>query len=153
MRRVFRIASRWSGKRRRHLGRGLEVEVVRLELQAAGRVEVGGGADAEQHVVGLVLGPANVVEVVGDDQREVQLGGETEQLLVEPPLLGQAVVLQLEEEPVFSEDLRVAARDRAREVPVLDLQGARDLAVEAGGLRPISPSLCFARCSRSIRGL
>ncbi len=118
---------------RGHLVRGLEVEVIGLELQPTGRVEVGGGPDAQQHVVGLVLGPADVVEVVGDDQRQVELRGETQQLLVEPPLLGQAVVLHLQEEPVLPEDLRVVARDRAGEVPVLDLQGPRDLAVEAGG--------------------
>ena len=102
--------------------------------------------------MGLVLLAADVVQVVGDDERQVQLGGETQELLVEPALLGEAVVLELEEEAVPPEDVAVLAGDRPREVPVLDLEGPRDLAVEAGR-QADQPSLCRARCSRSIRGL
>ena len=45
------------GEQRRHLGRRLHVELVGLELEPAGRVEVVAGPDAQQHVVrlGLVL--------------------------------------------------------------------------------------------------
>src|SRR5439155_9506262 len=51
---------------------------------------------------------------------------------VEPPLDRKAVVLELEEEAARAEDLAVLAGDAAGEVPVFDLEGARDLAVEAG---------------------
>ena len=46
--------------------------------------------------VGL-LAP-DVVQVVGGNERDAQLRPQADQLLVEPALLGQAVVLQLEEE-------------------------------------------------------
>ena len=64
------------GEERRHLGRGLHVELVGLELQPAGRVEVVAGPDAEQHVVRLGLVLAHVVEVVGHDERQADLRGE-----------------------------------------------------------------------------
>ena len=153
MRRVLVIASRWSGKQRGHLGRGLQVELVGLEPQPAGRVEVGGGADAQQHVVRLVLVPADVVEVVGGDQRQVQLRGETQQLLVEPPLLGEAVVLDLEEEAVLPEDVRVLAGDRCGRGPSRRPPGRARPRRSGRRDRPMSPSLCFASSSRSMRGL
>ena len=79
--------------------------------------------------LGLVL--ADVVEVVGDDQRQADLGGEPEELLVEPALLRQAVVLELEEEAVLAEDVAVLAGDDAGQLPVVDLEGLGDLAAEA----------------------
>ncbi len=57
--------------------------------------------------LGLVL--ADVVEVVGHDEREPGLGREPEELLVEPPLVGHAVVLELEVEAVLAEDVAVLA--------------------------------------------
>ncbi len=74
----------------------------------------------------------HVVQVVRGDEREADLRGEAEELLVEPPLLGQAVVLELEEEPVGAEDVAVLAGQLACELPVLDFERARNLAVEAG---------------------
>ena len=67
----------------------------------------------------------DVVEVVRDDERQADLRGEPEELLVEAALLGQAVVLELEEEAVRAEDVAVLAGDGPGEVPVLDLEGAR----------------------------
>ena len=66
---------------------------------------------------------------------------EPQQLLVEPALLGHAVVLELEEEPVLAEDVAVLAGDLAGEVPVLRLERLGDLAAEAGADRPTRPSL------------
>ena len=100
----------------------------------------------------LVLPLVDVVEVVGDDQRQAGLGREPEELLVEPALLGDAVVLELEEEAVLAQDVAVLAGELARELPVLHLERLGDLAAEAGADRPTSPWLYFARCSRSIRG-
>ena len=117
----------------RHLGRRLEPEVVGFELQPAGRVEVVAGPHAQQDVVGLGLVLVDVVQVVGDDQRQANLRGQAEELLVEPSLLGQAVILELEEEAVLAEDLAVFAGQAPRALPVVDLEGARDFAVQAGG--------------------
>ena len=58
-------------------------------------------------------------------------GREPDELLVEPPLLGQAVVLELEEEPVLAEDVAVLARDVPGELPVVHLERLGDLAAEA----------------------
>ena len=120
------------GEERRHLGGRLQVEVVGLELHPAGRVEVVAGADAQQDVVGLGLGLVDVVEVVGHDQRQAGLRREPEELLVEPALLGQAVVLELEEEAVLAEDVAVLAGEVAGELPVVGLERPRDLAAETG---------------------
>ncbi len=111
-------------KERRHLGRGLQVEVVGLELQPARRVEVRRRPDAQQHVVCRRLGPMNVVQVVRDDEGQAHLRCEPKELLVQSPLLGQAVILELEEEAVRPEDVAVLARDAPGEVPVLDLEGS-----------------------------
>ena len=117
IRRVFRIASRWSGKRARHLGRRLEVEVGRVELEPARRVEVVARPDAEQDVVGLGLALVHVVEVVRHDERQAGLRRQPDELLVEPALLGEAVVLELEEEPVGAEDVAVLAGEPAGVAP------------------------------------
>ena len=73
------------------------------------------------------------MEVVSRDQREPDLRREPEQLLVEPGLLGKAVVLQLEEEVVRAEDVAVLAGDAFRKLPVVDLEGLRDFAAETRG--------------------
>ena len=79
---------------------------------------------------GLLL--VDVVEVVRHDERDPGLGRETEELLVQDPLLGQAVVLELEEEVALAEDVAVLAGESPGGVPVLDLERPRDLAAETG---------------------
>ncbi len=116
----------------RHLRGVLHVELVRLELEAARRVEVVAGPDAEQDVVRLGLVLADVVEVVGDDQRQADLRRELEELAVEPGLLGQAVVLELEVEVVLAQDLAVLPGHMAGQLPVLDLERLGDLAAQTG---------------------
>ena len=117
---------------RRHLGRRLHVELVGLELEAARRVEVVAGPDAEQDVMGLGLVLADVVQVIGHDQGQPDLRRQAQELTVEPGLLGEAVVLELQEEAVLAEDLAVAAGDRAGQLPVVDLERLGDLAAQAG---------------------
>ena len=111
------------GEEGRHLGRGLDVELVRVEPHPVGRVEVVAGPDAEQHVVGLGLVLPDVVEVVGHDQRQAGLGRQAQELLVEAALLRQAVVLELEEEAVLAEDVAVLAGDVAGQLPVVGSRG------------------------------
>ena len=117
---------------RLHLGGALQVEVGRLEAHPTRRVEVRARAHAEEHVVGLRLAAMDVVEVVRGDEREPDLRGEAQQLLVQGALLGEAVVLELEEEAVGPEDVRIAAGKGSRGGPVVVLERARDLAVQAG---------------------
>ena len=74
----------------------------------------------------------DVVQVVRDDEGQARLGGEAQQLLVQASLLGQPVILEFEVEPVLAEDVAVLAGELAGQLPVVDLEGARDLAAEAG---------------------
>ena len=114
-----------------HLGRRLEVELLGLEAHAVGRVEVGGRADAQQHVVGLGLRAMDVVQVVRAHQRDADLRAQADELLGQAALLRQPVVLHLQEEVVRAQDVAVLAGQVAGELPVIHLEGARDLAVEA----------------------
>jgi hypothetical protein len=116
----------------RHLGGRLEPEVVCFELEPAGRVEVVTRTHAKQDVVGLRLSLVDVVQVVGDDQWQANFRGQADELLVETSLLGQAMVLELQEETVPAENLAVLAGEPPRAIPVVDLEGPRDLAVQAG---------------------
>ena len=83
--------------------------------------------------MGVGLGLVDVVKVVRRDERQAGLGREAQQLLVQRPLLGQAVVLELEEEVALAEDVAVLAGKAAGLVPVVGLERPRDLAAEAGG--------------------
>ena len=104
-----------------------------LELEPAGRVEVIAGPDAEEHIVGVALSGIDVMEVVRHDEREPRLGRQSQELLVQPSLLGQTMVLELEIEVPGAEDVAVLAGQPPGRVPVLDLERPGDLAVEAGG--------------------
>jgi hypothetical protein len=137
----------------RHLRRRLEVEGVRLEAEPPGSVDIAAGADAQEDVVRLGLGAVHVVEVVRDHERQPDLRREAEQLLVEPPLERDAMVLELQEEVALAQDLAVLARQPSRGLPVVDLERLRDLAAETGG-HPDQPlAVLRARCSWSMRGL
>ena len=81
--------------------------------------------------LGLVL--ANVVQVVGHDERQAGLRGEAQQPLVEPALFGQAVVLQLQVEAILAEDVAVFAGELAGQLPVVGFERLRNLAAKAGG--------------------
>ena len=82
--------------------------------------------------MGVGLGLVDVVEVVRRNERQAGLRREAQQLLVQRPLLGQAVVLELEEEVALAEDVAVLAGEAAGLVPVVGLERPRDLAAEAG---------------------
>ena len=118
---------------RRHLGRGLDVELLTLEAHPVGGVEVVAGPHAEEDVVRLGLVLANVVQVVGHDERQSRLWGEAQQLFVEPALFRQAVVLELQEEAILAEDVAVFAGELAGQLPVVGFERLRDLAAKAGG--------------------
>ena len=115
-----------------HLGGALEVELLGLETQPVRCVEVGPGAHAEQHVVGLGLLAAHVVEVVRGHEREARVLRQAQQLGIEGALLGQAVILELEEEVVATKDVGVLTSDTPSRFGVVDLECAGDLAAQAG---------------------
>ena len=135
-----------------HLLRRLQVELVRLEPQPAGRVEVRARPDAQQQVVRLVLLRHGVVGVVGGQHRDPHAPRQLDELRVEARLLGHAVVLDLDEEVVLAEDGPILVGRLAGRPLVAIGQALEDLAAEAGGV-PMSPSLCCASSSLSMRGL
>jgi hypothetical protein len=86
--------------------------------------------DADEHVLQLPILATRVVRVVRDDDAHARLGRERRGLLDEPVVVGQEVMLELEEE-VVDEQLGVATRDAGCARPVAGQQTPRDLAVAA----------------------
>ena len=106
---------------------------VELEPLVVGLGDERAGLHAQQGVVGLgVLGP-RVVAVVGGEQRRADALGDLDELRVGAGLLGDAVVLQLDEEVVAPEDLLEPAGLRQRLVEPVGQQALEHVAAEAAG--------------------
>ncbi len=88
-----------------HLVRGLDVELLRVELEALGIVHRAGGLDAEQDLVGAAVVVADVVRVVGGDERDVEFALHLEELVADLLVGFEAVILDFEEEVVLAEHL------------------------------------------------
>ena len=100
-----------------HLDRGLQVVLVAVEPEAVLLVDLRVGLHAEERVVGHRVALVRVVAVVRREQRRVDRAGDLHQLRVRALLVGDAVVLQLDEEVVAPEDVLEPARDRERGRP------------------------------------
>ena len=85
------------GEQLPHLGRGLEVVAVAVELEPVAVGHGGPGLHAEQHLVGGRVRPVGVVQVVGGHQRQVQVLRDPQQVGTDPALDGEPVVHQLDE--------------------------------------------------------
>ena len=79
----------------------------------------------------IALIGTHVVQVVRQHEREADFGGEAEELLVEATLLGESVVLHLEKEAPLPKDFAVLPSEGSRMLPVINLQCACNLAVQA----------------------
>ena len=90
---------------RAHLLRALEVEVLRVELEAARVGHRLAGLHAQQHLVGAGVLGARVVQVVGRDERDRQVLREPDEVLLGPALDLDAVVHELAVEVVRAEDV------------------------------------------------
>ena len=88
-----------------HLGRRLQVVLGALELEPLRVGEQRAGLHAQQRVVRDGVLAVRVVAVVGGEQRRADAPGDLDQLRVGPVLVGEAVVLQLDEEVVAAEDV------------------------------------------------
>ena len=126
-----------------HLGRGLEVELVALELEPLGVGQHGPGLDAEQDLVRGGVGLAGVVQVVGGQQGQAEVAGQRDQFRVDPALLGQAVVVQLDEVVAGPEQVAELGQGRRRPLAVALEQALVDLGAEAagGGDQPLAVAL------------
>ena len=88
-----------------HLGRGLEVVAVAVELEAVGIRQGLSGLHAQQRLVVMRGVAGDVVAVVGGQRRDAQGTADLEQPVAHPALDGKAVVHQFEEVVVGTEDL------------------------------------------------
>ena len=120
---------------RSHLGGALEVELVGVELPAARVLQRVAGLDAEQRLVGPRVLVAEVVDVARCDERQTGLLGELGELRVDPRLLGEAGVLDLDVDVVAAEDLRQAVEVGRGVLGAALLERAGDAAREAAGER------------------
>ena len=84
---------------------GLQVVLLAGKPEAVGVAHLGTGLDTKEGVVGPGILPPRVVAVVGSQQRCPEFSGDPLQLGVGPVLLGDPLVLELDEEIVLSEDL------------------------------------------------
>ncbi len=116
-----------------HLDRGLEVELVGVELEALRVVAHRAGLHAQERVVGLGVVAVRVVAVVRRQQRRAHVARQLDQLRVDLQLLGEAVVLELDEERVAPEDGLEAVDVRAGQLVVTLQQRLRNRTAEAAG--------------------
>ena len=116
---------------RRHLLAGLQVELVAVIVQPLGVVDRLAGADAQQDVVRLEVGVLQVVDVVGDDEREPEVPRDRLQPDVDRLLLVDPLVLHLEEEIVRPENVAIGGGGVERLLLLLGPDAGRDLPLQA----------------------
>ena len=116
-----------------HLLGGLDVELLRVELEALGVVHAAGGLDAEQDFVGAGVVGGDVVAVVGGDERDVEFALHLEERVADGFVGGEAVVLDFEEVVALAEEVFVEAGGAFGLVVLPFHQVLVDLAGEAAG--------------------
>ena len=121
------------GEELRHLVARLQVKLLAVEAHALLVVDLRAGLDAEHGVVRAGVGVADVVNVVGADDLEVELLGELEEAGDDFALLGDAVVLDLDEIIFAAEDFDEAAAGLARLLVAVVEQVLRHERGEAAG--------------------
>ena len=121
------------GEQLPHLGRRLEVVLAALELEPVGVGHRRAGLHAEQHLVRVGVGRRRIVQVVGGDQRQVQLARDLEQVVADPALDRQAVVHQLHVVVPGAEDVAELGRAGDRLVVLAEPQIGLHLTRRAAG--------------------
>jgi hypothetical protein len=106
-------------------------ELLRVVAQPLGIAERLAGADAQEHVVGMRVGFAKVMDVVGADEREPEVAGDCRQAAVDHPLILDPVPLHLEEEVARPQDVAIGAGGLDRLLLLLVRQPLGHLALEA----------------------
>ena len=114
-----------------HLVGALDVEIVGVELHPLLVAEGLAGADAEEDFVGEGVGLVEVMGVVRADELQSDFTPELRHERHDLLLIGNAVVLDLEEEVLRAEDLFVRQRGVFGFLIVAAGQRLRDLPFEA----------------------
>ncbi len=135
-----------------HLVAALDEELVAVELHAVGVANRLAGLDAEHDVLRVGVVFAEIVAVVGGDQRQAKIFFQLEEAGMDAVLLLQALILNLEKEIVFAENVGVGSGGGAGGVVVVLHQALGDFALQAAG-EADQPRECSARNFLLTRGL
>ena len=97
-------------------------------------------SDADHHVVGLVVGAFQKVDIVGGDKAQIEITGDADQSASVAALLFDAVVAEFYVEVFLSEDVTVGRRCLQRLLGLSLAEGHVDLSLEtsAQGDQPLS---------------
>ena len=107
---ISMVRSRTAGeslKEARHFFGALDKKLVAVEFEAVGLVDFCAGLHAEHYVVGVRVFTAQVVRVVGGDERNAELALEAEEVGMDLLFFGQALVLNFEVEIALAEDVLI----------------------------------------------
>ena len=106
----MRSSNPWRiGENPRHFVGALHKELVAVEFEAVGLVDLGAGLNAEHYIVGVRVFTAQVVRVVGEHERNRELTLQPEEVGLDFLFFGQPLVLDFEVEVAFAEDVLVLA--------------------------------------------
>ncbi len=107
--------------------------LLAVELEAVRVVAGRPGLHAQEGIVRLGVRAAAVVAVVRGDERGAKGAGDLDELRVGAVLVGQPVILQLDEQVVATEDVLQPAGELAGAGLLVGQQGLQDDAAEAPG--------------------
>ncbi len=141
-----------SGKQPRHLVRALHKKLVGVKPEPLLVVNLRAGLHAQHHIVRMRVLAAQVMRVVGQHQRNVQLPLQPKQVGLNLVLLLQALVLNLEKEIPAPEDVLILLRDRALGLRIVALPSALRTARRSGSRKTQSTPSQFPpdiSCSRA----
>ena len=109
-------------------------EVVLLGVfQTLGILDGLAGLNADQHLVGEMIVPAEEMAIVGPHQRQIQVPGDFQEPPVDLFLLRNPLVLDLQEKIPATEDLEVRLGGPLGTVSVIPQEAGGDLPSQTGG--------------------
>ena len=134
-----------------HLGAGLEVELLRLELEAVRVAQQVARLDGQERLVGVGVLAAGVVGVAGGHHRQPGVARQPAQVLVDAGLHLQAGVLDLHVDVVAAEDLGEGVELGAGRPEVVALEAGAHHARQAPGERDEAVGVALHELVRDAR--
>ena len=117
----------------RHFVVALDEELGAVELHATGVVNGLAGLDAQHDVLGVSVVFAEVVAVIGGNERQTKFFFQLEKARMDAVLHLQALILNLEIKILFAENVCEGSGGRARGVVIVLHQALGDFALQAAG--------------------